>query len=166
MPKRLKIEAHVEADGLERRYREAREPVERSHYQIVWLLSRGKLTPEVAEGTGYTPASIREIARRYDKDGGEWLGDRRHHNPGGVERALLTAEQKEELRHALQSPPEDGELWSGRTVAEWIEEKTGRGGVRAQRGLEYLRGLGYTPQRPRPAPAKADPLVQEEFRGK
>jgi hypothetical protein len=30
-----------------RRYREATDPVERSQYQIVWLLSRGKTTSEV-----------------------------------------------------------------------------------------------------------------------
>ena len=39
---------------LERRYRRARDPVERSHLQIVWLLSEGRTTEEVCRVTGYT----------------------------------------------------------------------------------------------------------------
>jgi len=165
MPKKLKLQKHVETEELERRYRDAHDPVERSHYQIIWLLSRGRLTREVAEATGYTAPWIREIARRYNEEGEEGLGDRRHNNPGGGKRALLTGEQKAELGRALQTPPDDGGMWSSRKVAEWIEEKTGKQS-RAQRGWEYLRLLGYTPQEPRPAHAKADPVEQEEFRGK
>lgn len=96
---------------------------------------------------------MREIARRHRERGTEGLGDRRHRNPGGAERALLTPEHREELGRALKAPPEDGGLWSSRKVAEWIEAKTGRRGVRAQRGWEYLRKLGHTPQVPRDLPA-------------
>ena len=165
MPKRLKIEGYPRTDELEKRYREAHDPVERSHYQIIWLLSRGKLTREVTEATGYTAPWIREVARRYNEAGEEGVGDRRLKNPGGGERALLDAEQREELGRVLQTPPEDGGMWNSRKVAEWIREKTGRGGVRAQRGWEYLGRLDYTPQRPRPSRAKADAGQQEEFRG-
>ena len=122
MPKKLKLRKHVETEELERRYRDAHDPVERSHYQIIWLLSRGRLTREVAEVTGYTAPWIREIARRYNEEGEEGLGDRRHNNPGGGKRALLTGEQKAELGRALQTPPDDGGMWSSRKVAEWIEE--------------------------------------------
>ena len=55
MPKRLSLEEHLGNEELERRYREARDPVLRSHYQIVWLLSRGRTTREVVEATGYSP---------------------------------------------------------------------------------------------------------------
>jgi hypothetical protein len=55
MPKRLYLEEHLSTQELEERYRKARDPIEeRSHYQIVWLLTQGKLTREVADATGYT----------------------------------------------------------------------------------------------------------------
>ncbi len=48
MPKTIKIEAHLNSEELENRYRKARDPVERSHYQIVWLISEGKTTRQVS----------------------------------------------------------------------------------------------------------------------
>ena len=164
MPKRLSLEEYLGNEQLERRYREARDPVERSHYQIVWLLARGRTTREVVEATGYSPNRVREVARRYNEGGPQGLGDRRHGNPGGAQRALLDRAGREELRRALREPPEDGGLWSGRKAAEWIGRRTGRRGVRAQRGWEYLRAIGHTPQVPRPADAKADPEEQEAFK--
>ena len=46
MPKRIRVERHLSTEELEKRYREASDGVRRSHYQIVWLLSEGKLPPE------------------------------------------------------------------------------------------------------------------------
>lgn len=162
MPKRLRLEEHLSTEELEDRYRKARDPVARSHYQIVWLLSSGKLTREVTEATGYSPEWIREISRRYNEGGAEGLGDRRHGNPGAS--PLLSPAEQRELSEALEGPPEDGGLWNSRKVAEWIERKTGRHGLRAQRGWEYLRRLGHTPQVPRPSNARADPEEQEAFK--
>jgi transposase len=138
--------------------------VKRSHYQIVWLLSQGKLTREVTEATGYKAEWIRRIAGRYNQLGEEGLGDRRRRNPGAKGRALLGPRLREELGEALSSPPADGGMWNSRKVAEWIAERVGRE-VGVQRGWEYLRLLGYTPQVPRPTHARADTAEQEEFRG-
>jgi transposase len=165
MPKRLKLQPHVAAEELERRYRKAKDPVERTHYQIVWLLSEGRSTKEVCEVTGYSPGWVRQIAHRYNEQGVKGLGDRRHGNPGAVGRALLTFAQQQELMEALEAPPEDGGMWSSRKVAEWIGQKTGRKQpVKAQRGWEYLRKLGNTPQVPRPSQAGADPEEQAAFK--
>jgi len=49
---------------LERRYRKAKDPVQRSHLQIVWLLGEGRSTREVCEVTGYSPGRVRKIAPR------------------------------------------------------------------------------------------------------
>jgi ferritin len=51
-------------------------------------------------------------------------------------------------------------------VARWIEEKTGMERVHAQRGWEYLRKVGMSPQvPPRPSNAKgADASEREAFK--
>ncbi len=161
MPKRLHVEAHLSTDELERRYRAARDPVERSQYQILWLLNQGQLTREVVAATGYSPTWIREVMRRYNDSGPAGVGDRRHRNPGAT--GLLGPTARAELGRALQAPPADGGLWNSRKVAEWIAERTGRP-VRAQRGWEYLRRLDHSPQVPRPTHVKADPAEQAAFR--
>src|SRR5919199_5648282 len=112
MPKTIKIVPHLSSEELEDRYRKARDPVLRSHYQIVWLIGQGKTTTQVMEVTGYSRGWIQQLARRYNADGPEALGDRRHRNPGAKERALLGAEQQQELAQALRKPPEDGGMWN------------------------------------------------------
>ena len=52
MPKRITIIPHLSVDDLEQRYRQATEAIERSHYQIIWLLATGRPTSEVAAVTG------------------------------------------------------------------------------------------------------------------
>src|SRR3954470_18601002 len=126
MPKTIKLEPHLGSEELEERYRKAHDPVERSHYQIVWLISQGKSTSQVMEATGYSRGWIQQLARRYNADGPEALRDRRHQNPGARDRALLTAEQQHELQEALRKPPPDGGMWNSRKVGEWIECRTGR----------------------------------------
>ncbi len=162
MPKKIKLERYLDSRELESRYRRAPDPVERSHYQIIWLLSHGKSTREVMAVTGYGRRWIQELARRYNERGPEGIGDRRHRNPGAE--PLLSPQQRAELGKALASPPPDGGMWNSRKVAAWIGERIGRP-VGVQRGWEYLRLIGRPPQVPRPAHAKADPQAQEEFKG-
>jgi hypothetical protein len=44
MPKTIKLEPHLRSEELESRYRKARDPVLRTHYQIVWLIGEGRTT--------------------------------------------------------------------------------------------------------------------------
>jgi hypothetical protein len=53
MPKKTKLEPHLPPEELEGRYRGAKDPLLRSHYQILWLMAAGKSTGEVMEVTGY-----------------------------------------------------------------------------------------------------------------
>src|SRR3954451_18061207 len=94
------LAAHLSPAELGQRYRAARSPVERSHLQIVWLLSRGRGEREVARVTGYwrrwggggggegrgSPAGggggRAHTARRYGEGGPDGLGDRRRGNAG------------------------------------------------------------------------------------
>jgi transposase len=163
MPKKIKLEPYLSTKELESRYRGAKDPIERSHYQIVWLIAQGKRTTEIMEVTGYSRGWIQRLSRRYNEEGPQALKDRRHQNPGARDRALLDEAQREELAESLREPPSDGGMWNSRKVAEWIEHKTGRR-VGRQRGWEYLRKLGNTPKVPRPTHAKADPAEQEAFK--
>lgn len=165
MPKKIKLEPHLDSRELESHYRRAPDPVERSHYQIVWLISEGKTTSEVMEATGHSRGWIQQLARRYNADGPQALGDRRHRNPGAKERALLTKDQQKELTQALMKPPEDGGMWNSRQVGEWIERRTGRAvSNKKQRGWEYLKKLRQSPKVPRPHHPKADKREQEAFK--
>ena|SRR5919108_1805059 len=159
MPRRVSIEPKLTLAELEARYRKARDGVERSQWQIVWLLAQGKITDEVAKITGYCVGWIREIARRYNRDG--TVGDMRHNNPGI--KALLSREQQLELWQALQGEAPDGGLWNSRNVTQWIEKSTGRK-IHVQRGWEYLKKLGFSPKRPRPRHEKASAEQQEAFK--
>jgi hypothetical protein len=66
MSKRTTVADLLSLAKLERRYRRAHDPVERSHVQIVWLLAQGKTRAGVAAVTGGipTPAAGRSSARR------------------------------------------------------------------------------------------------------
>jgi transposase len=159
--RRLVIPPHLSVDELEQRYRRADDPVARSQWQIVWLLRSGMPTAEVARVTGYSVNWVREIARRYREDGPAGIGDRRHGNPGAA--PLLDAMQQATLRAALAGPAPHGDLWTCRTVAAWMSAALGRP-VSEQRGWEWMRRLGFTPQQPRPRATRADPEAQEAFK--
>src|SRR3954462_11382483 len=81
------LAARLSPAELGQRYRAARSPVERSHLQIVWLLSRGRGEREVARVTGYGRRWVGEVARRYDEGGPDGLGDRRR-GDGGARAAV------------------------------------------------------------------------------
>ncbi len=151
MPKRLKLQPHLSLEELEERYRKAKDPVARTHWQIVWQLAQGKPTEVVAEATGYSTNWIRQLARRYNQSGPDGMGDRRHENPGGD--PILSETQLAELQKALEGPAPDGEQWNSRKVAEWMAAKTGRP-VTMQRGWDYLKRLGFSRQRTRSKRAK------------
>jgi hypothetical protein len=63
MPKKIELHPHLSTEELENRYRGAKDPVERSHYQIVWLIAQGKTTSEVMEVTGYGRTWIQRGSR-------------------------------------------------------------------------------------------------------
>ncbi|MEX0668964.1 MAG: winged helix-turn-helix domain-containing protein [Pirellulales bacterium] len=156
----MTLAPHLSVAELHQRYREAEDPVARSQWQMVWLLAGGTPTAQVAAMTGYTVRWVQEIARRY-RAGPAAVGDRRHTNPGAV--PLLNGEQQEQLRQALGGPAPDGGVWSCRSVASWMSQTLGRP-VSAQRGWEWMRRLGFTPQRPRPRETRADPAAQTAFK--
>jgi len=161
MARPLIVPLHLTRKELEQRYRRAKDPVARSHWQIVWLLAGGASTAAVARSTSYSVNWVREIARRYREEGPSGIGDRRHGNPGAA--PLLDDAQHAALRAALGGPAPDGGIWTSRHVARWIAGAIGRP-VDPARGWEWMRRLGFTPQRPRPRETRADPAAQAAFK--
>src|SRR3954454_23495211 len=78
------LAAHLRPAEVGQRYREVRPPIERSHLQVVWLLSRDRSEREVAQVTGYGRRWVGEVARRYEEGGPDGLGDRRRGDAGGA----------------------------------------------------------------------------------
>ena len=154
------VAAHLSPAELGRRYRTARDPIERSHLQIVWLLSQGRDEREVAAVSGYGRRWIGAIVRRYNEAGPDGLGDRRATNAGA--KPLLDADGEAALKAALAGAPADGGLWTGPKVAAWMSARLGRK-VWPQRGWDYLRRLGHSLQTPRPRNAEAASAEEQEL---
>ena len=153
MPKYIELKAHLSEDELERRYRSASDAIERSQWQILWLIGGGKRSREVSQVTGYSVQWIRQLVNRYNAGGAGAVGDGRHSNPG--KSRLLNAEQETTLGQVLATAERDGAMWTGPEVAAWMSQQLGRR-IYAARGWEVLRRLGYTSKTPRPRHAKAD----------
>ena len=111
MVKRVEVKTAMIAEALYERYRKAKDPVERTHWHMLWLVKEGKSPREVAELLGYTARWVRSIIGRWNAAGEEGLRDHRHEID--VSRPLLSREQQSELAQVLKNPPADGGLWSG-----------------------------------------------------
>jgi transposase len=160
MGRRIQMEAHLSREELRKRYRTTSHSAEKAHWQVLWLMAAGKSALEAAEATGYTLNWVRMLVGRYNRGGPEGVADGRRNHSGRP--PLLSVEQRAELSAALEGPAPRGGLWSGPEVARWMSQKLGRT-VRPQRGWEYLRKAGYTPQIPRPKHGDSDPEAQEAF---
>lgn len=148
-------------EELERRHRRAADPVERSQWQIVWLLARGQPSEQVAETTGYSLTWVYTVARRYNADGERGIRDGRHGNPGGPR--ALSPQQQAALDRVLEGAAPDGGKWTAAKVAQWIAQQTGQT-VSISTGWRYLRRLDWRRYRPRPRHAKADLDAQAAFK--
>lgn len=162
--RKIQIAPHLSTDDVERRYRQAHEPHERTWWQIVWLVSRGQTAKAVADTTGYSAYWVGQIVARYNAEGPAGMINRRH---TASRRApmLLSSAQLEELRQALAGPPPVGERWTSQTVATWMAERLGRP-VPKQRGWDYLQRLGARLRLPRPRHVAASADEQATFKKK
>lgn len=161
MPKRIVIVPHLSKEELYSKYRLAKDPVNKSQYQILWLLTIGKKTEEVAESTGYSIQWIRELARRYNRSGLEGIGDRTDNNR--FAEPLLNEVQTAQLLQAIEGPAPDGGIWNGRKVADWMSDLLDRP-IAPQRGWEYFKGMEYRLRMPRPENKQADPIEQKMWK--
>jgi transposase len=142
------IKLHLSAAELEGRYETAADPISKSHFQGLWLLSKGLEIDEVAELLSFSTRWVYELVRRYNEGGPDCLGDQRVNN--GSEATILTPEALAALKHRLKTPPDDGGLWTGPKVARWLAKFHGLKRVHDQRGWDALVSIEYSIQKPRP----------------
>jgi len=150
--RRIELAKHLSSKELEQGYRSCSDPIERSHWQIVWLYGQYRNADKVAEVVAYSAIWVREIVKRYNRMGVAGLKDLRHENPGQAR--VLSQAQENALAKALQKEAEGLGLWTGPKVAQWIKQQT-KQKVSAVTGWLYLRRLGYSLQVPRPQHQKA-----------
>jgi transposase len=125
----------------------------------VLLVAQGVTCPEVARLLGDAPRSVEYWVRRFEQDGltGLLEGER-----AGRPRRL-SEKQMEAVDRVLRRPPQEvgfsGNLWDGKTLSAWLEQKYHlRLGVRQCQRI--FRQLGFRLRKPRPALAHANPELQ------
>jgi transposase len=142
------IKAQLSSLELEARYEGAADPIAKSHFHALWLLSSGYEVEEVAELLSFSPRWVRQLSKRYNEGGPDALGDQRIHN--GATPTILTTEALAALKGRIKTPPEDGGLWTGPKIARWFAKFHGLKSVHDQRGWDALVAIDYSIQQPRP----------------
>jgi transposase len=162
---RLPIAPHLAHDEITRRYRACRSGVEKTHWQALWLLTRPHDPPSPAEAAaqlGFSAGWVRALIKRWNAEGPGGLADRRRAANGG--KPKLSTDQQIDLWAALQQPPPDGGLWTGPKVVAYVRDRWGVV-VCKQTGWEWLRGLGFSLQVPRPShPGAATPAARRAWK--
>lgn len=157
---RLQLMPHLRYDELTERFRRCRDGRHKARWQALWLLSRPDHPYSAAQAAavvGLTADAIRKLVHRYNARGPAAV----ERNAGGQgRRPRLSAAQQEQLQGELLGRAPDGGLWSGPKLARRIAELTGQPMHKAT-GWEWLRKLGFTPQRPRPRNAQAATLQEQ-----
>jgi len=152
----LKIKPHLSHEEISRQYRKCKNSIEKSRWQLIWLMSNPKkevLVTEAAQIVGFCQRWARILVSRYNKEGGEGLVDKRKDNLGKV--AFLNEKQQKQLKKIILSKrPPDGGLWTGPKVAIWIEKKTKKH-ITAVGAWKWIRKSGFTLQVPRPKNIKS-----------
>ena len=158
----VRVADHLSAGALQAGWRGSKDATLARRCRVIWLLTEGHTTAEVARLTGFVRRWVEELVVRYNRFGPSSLGDRRRGN--GAKARILTPEIPAMVRERLQTAPDRGGVWTAKTVAAVIAAALGAAHVAEQRGWEALRAVGRTIQRPRPRHAQAAmPEAQAAF---
>jgi transposase len=164
MPRKLSLQPHLSPSELKVHYFESADPVESRRFHLLWLAAQKYTLVDAAQTVGINYDYAYEIVQRYNQQGTDGLKNGRKSRRPPRPNTLLNAQQRRQLAHRLQSPPEDGGLWTGPKVARWVEQVTGKPKIWNQRGWDYLKRLRYSWQRPRPYHDQADGEAQAAFK--
>jgi transposase len=159
----VSIAAHLSDAELEAEYVYCNDARRSRHLQTIRLLAKGHSVAEVSAITAFGERWIEQLRARYNAAGLPALGDQRRGN--GTTATILTGAVLARLHERLQTPPDDGGVWSSRKVAAWMAGELGLAEVAAQRGWEALKAVGWSIQKPRPKnPKSASPAQAEAFK--
>ncbi|WP_180898671.1 helix-turn-helix domain-containing protein [Martelella soudanensis] len=125
------IADHLSVDELDRGYRSAKDGTTARHYEVIRFLAKGHSTTQVAALSGFGLRWIEELVVRYNAFGPDSLGDLRRKN--GKPASILTDGLLEALRRRLDSPPDDGGVWTSKKAAGFIATFHGLSSCSTQR---------------------------------
>jgi transposase len=163
MGNRISLKAHLTTEQLQARFKSSRRPTERDRFHMLWLLSMGKSTAEVAEVTTFGVRGIRRLVKRYNEGGPDSMRDNRRDLPGATPR--LTDEQCLLMEKALGQDPPDGGLWTGKKLIAWVEANF-QLTIKITCAYEYLQRLDYALKTPRRRHLRSNSELQDEFKKK
>ena len=151
---------HLSMEGLDHGYRTAGDGTTARHFEVIRLLAKGHSTTQVSSLTGFGLRWVEELVVRYNAFGPDSLGDLRRRN--GKSASLLTESLLEALRRRLDSPPDDGGVWTSKKAAGFIATFHGLSSCSVQRGWEALKAIGWSIQAPRPKNPKAASAEEQQ----
>lgn len=147
----LRVKPHLTHEEISQRYRKCKNSIEKSRWQLIWLMTMPKkelLVTEAAQSVGFCQNWARILVHRYNNEGPEEFIDKRKNNVG--KKPFLDEKQQQTLKDMLtKKRPPDGGLWTGPKVAKWIERKTKKH-ITAVGAWKWIRKSGFTLQVPRP----------------
>lgn len=139
---------HMSSAELESAYKAATDPVAKSYFHALWLVSEDYAAAEVAGLLSFSTRWVHSLIRRYNENGPAALADLRSGN--GAKPRILTPKALAGLKQRIRTAPPDGGLWSGPKIARWLADFHGLTSVHDQRGWDALVAIGYSVQMPRP----------------
>ena len=140
MGKRAEVKTEMTAEMLYERYRRAKDPVERTHWHMLWQVKEGKSPQEAARVFGYTAGWVRKMIRRWNaageagiivvtRPGSQTEASRRAATRVGSSLAAAAS------RWRVVERPESGSLDAGETGPR--DRPTARLGLLTTAGLEH-----------------------------
>src|ERR1051325_3741056 len=100
---KLEVANYLSTEELKRRYRSCRNAKEARRWHVLWLVRQGYTAIEAAETVGLGVTWVREVIKRYNREGPESIRDQHRLNPGG-KKPRLNNKQQEELIEILKRP--------------------------------------------------------------
>ena len=151
----IEVKTTLTLKELEQLYRDAETPLEKQHAHIILLRFEKMPVNEVAHIVRADRTTVTKCVKRFNELGAESLKDARAHNRGRA--PLLDEEGKAKLFERIQTPPDDGGIWTSPKVCRWVEHYLSlpADSLHRARGWKLLQEAGYTYKSTRPSHVNA-----------
>jgi transposase len=130
--------------------------------RAVQAVLAGMTQAEAARVFGVHPNAVNRWIKRYRRGGWDGLGERRRGRRAGEQPALAAPHQQEVIALVRETTPDQlglaGLLWTREAIGELIAKRYGRWLARTTVG-GYLRGWGFSPQKPQRRALEQDPVA-------